>query len=103
MLVAGHEVPVVSLAVDPYLPSQDAIATIQLESAARLDRVLQGEGVDLEFYRAVASSDGALRLGHFHTENRAWMSALITPSAIADGSTALGRLIETRLTEAIRT
>lgn len=31
------------------------------------------------------------------------MSALITPSAIADGSTALGRLIETRLTEAIRT
>lgn len=102
LLVAGREIPVVAAHTSAYPASSAVLATLEGQALADLDQVLRGEGVDREFFDAVANSPGALSLGHFHSENRAWMSAVVSPSAIADPSTAVGGLIIERLAAMIR-
>ncbi len=102
MQVAGHDIPIVAALVSSAEVAKADASRLETEASAQLDAWLDGTHGDSSFYDAVATSPGALSLGHFHSENRAWMSALVTPSAIADPTTEIGRLIIERLATAVR-
>lgn len=99
LVVAGHRIPVVSGLSSVEQPSPEIEARMRADSMARLESMLTGEDGDTEVFAAIAASPGSLQLGHFHTENRAWMSTVITPRAIGDASTAIGALILQRLAD----
>jgi hypothetical protein len=100
--VAGHEVPVISLVASSLAPTRAQAGAIEERARERLTLTLdRGVDIDKEFIDAVANSPGALALGHFHTENRAWMATLVAPRAIADPRTDVGRLVRTRLVERV--
>lgn len=100
--VAGHLVPLVAAITSSSRPPAKAVAALETDALEQLRFVLEGAGRDADVYAAIAASPGSLSLGHFHSENRAWMSAVIAPAAIADPTTAIGRLIVERLAIAIR-
>lgn len=100
--VAGHVIPVVTAATAPNAPPGTSVARLESDAVQHVQQVIAQEGGDSDVYAAIAASPGALSLGHFHSENRAWMSAVVAPSAIADPTTAIGRLIVDRMAAAIR-
>ena len=100
--VAGHEVTVVAAVRSSRQPTSEDAHGLENEALAKVRVALQGHASDADAYSAIARSPGALSLGHFHSENRAWMSAVIAPSAIADPATPIGRLVAERLSFAVR-
>jgi hypothetical protein len=102
LLVAGHELPVIAALTSSLGTPDDSVAVLEDEALDQIQLMLDGDGGDSAFYDAVANSPGALSLGHFHSENRAWMSAIVAPSAIADPTTEVGQLIVERLSHSVR-